>query len=71
MWRFTPEDERRYDTLRGLRPATLRLARRVCRWRDGADPRRAALGNQDATAIEQRLIRDFAAAARTDPPGGR
>ena len=79
MWRFTPEDERRYDTLAGRVPVAphsglavrhdstaLRLARRLSRWRDGADPRKGALHRADAIKVEDRLVRDFAAAALSE-----
>lgn len=76
MWRFTAADERRYDCLLGLRssaaePRTipvaarrrgylLSVAARLCKWRDGRDPRRGPLSQHEAKRIEGAMLRDLA-----------
>lgn len=75
MWRFNETDECRYDYLTGMtlemaprhrrRPSPgrrrylLSVAARYCRWRDGLDPRRSRLSNQDADRVELGLMRDL------------
>jgi hypothetical protein len=75
MWHFNTIDELRYDHLLGLRPGErpsrppassprrrrylLFAAARFCRWRDGKDPRRAALSEQDGARMEREMLYDL------------
>lgn len=75
MWHFNTVDELRYDHLLGLRredrpighPSAspkqrrhmLSAARRFCRWRDGRDPRRMALGDRESARVERKMLHDL------------